>query len=82
MHGPHQCAPTYSPNTACPGLVAYRGISFCFSCSRSSTFSSIAMKPVKDITTTKAARVTGWTIDSIRTTVIVLSVARRRITVL
>ena len=59
MHGPHQCAPTYSPNTACPGLVAYRGISFCFSCSRSSTLSSIAMKPVKDIMTTRAAKATG-----------------------
>jgi len=40
------------------------------------------MKPVKDITTTKAARATGWTIDSIRAAVIVLSVTRRRITVL
>ena len=23
MQGPHQCAPTYSPKTVCPGLVAY-----------------------------------------------------------
>ena len=28
MHGPHQWAPTYSPNTVCPGLLAYHGTIF------------------------------------------------------
>lgn len=33
MHGGHQWAPTYSPNTECPGLDAYIGAIFCSSSS-------------------------------------------------
>ncbi len=57
MHGPHQCAPTYSPNTGWPGLVAYRGISLCSNSSLSGIDSSTDSTAENDKTTTRAAKV-------------------------
>ena len=53
MQGPHQCAPTYSPNTEWPGLVANLGISFACNSSLSALCSSIAKYPIADIVKTR-----------------------------
>ena len=57
MQGPHQCAPTYSPTTGWPGLVAYSGISLCSNSSLSGIDSSTDSTAEKDRITTKVAKV-------------------------
>ena len=55
MHGVHQCAPTYSPKTEWPGLVANLGISLTASCSLSVVCSSIKKNPIADMVSIKIA---------------------------
>ena len=47
MQGGHQCAPTYSPKTECPGLVANRGIGSCCRTSLKSASFSESRPPKK-----------------------------------
>ncbi len=70
MHGPHQCAPTYSPNTVWPGLVAYITTPSCRRCSRESCSETASRMPERDMKMINPVTVRAWTTDVIRSALI------------
>ena len=53
MQGPHQCAPTYSPKTVCPGLDANNGAASISNSLNLESGSSEPIKPTWDIVSIK-----------------------------